>query len=35
MLADASSFLGSLWFAMLLGCIGVGFGFWYCRKSKK
>jgi hypothetical protein len=34
MLADASSFLGSLWFALLLGCIGVGFGFWYCRKSK-
>lgn len=34
MLADASSFLGSLWFALLLLCIGVGFGFWYCRKSK-
>lgn len=34
MLADASSFLGSLWFALLLGCIGVGFGFYTCRKSK-
>ena len=33
MLADASSFLGSLWFALLLGCIGVVGGFWYCRKS--
>lgn len=35
LLADFSSFLGSLWFALLLGCVGVGVGFWYCGKSKK
>jgi type II secretory pathway component PulF len=33
-LADFSSFLGSLWFALLLGVVGIGFGFWYCRKTK-
>jgi hypothetical protein len=34
LLADLSSVLGSIWFALLLGCIGVGFGFYTCRKSK-
>ena len=34
LLADLSSVLGSIWFALLLGCIGVGVGFYTCRKSK-
>ena len=28
------SFLGSLWFGLLLGVIGCVAGFLYCRKSK-
>lgn len=32
MLADFSSFLGSLWFALLLGAVGVGAGWYLCKK---
>ena len=28
------SFLGSVWFALLLGVIGVGVGVWLCKKQK-
>lgn len=29
-----ASFLGSVWFALLLGVIGVGVGVWLCKKQK-
>jgi hypothetical protein len=36
MLASVESFLGSLWFAVMLGMIGMVAGFTYCkRKSGK
>ena len=31
-LADFSSFLGSLWFAVLLGLVGFGAGVYLCKK---
>ena len=31
-LADFSSFLGSLWFAVLLGLVGFGAGVYLCTK---
>lgn len=34
MLASVESFLGSLWFGVMLGLIGAVGGFMYCRKSK-
>jgi len=33
LVATISSFLGSLWFALLLGCVGFGGGWWFRRKS--
>jgi hypothetical protein len=33
MLADFSSFLGSLWFGLMLGVVGVVAGFIYCRRQ--
>ena len=33
-LADFSSFLGSLWFAVLLGLVGFGAGVYLCKKNK-
>jgi len=33
-LADFSSFLGSLWFAALLGVVGFVAGYWVCTKKK-
>lgn len=33
-LASVESFLGSLFFGLMLGAIGVVAGFLYCRKSK-
>jgi hypothetical protein len=35
MLASVESFLGSLWFGLLLGMTGLVAGFIYCRRSKK
>lgn len=35
MLADASSFLGSVFFALLLGVVGFGAGVWASRKYGK
>ncbi len=29
-----ASFLGNVWFALLLGVIGVGVGVWLCKKKK-
>jgi hypothetical protein len=29
-----ASFLGSVWFALLLGVVGVGVGVWMCKKKK-
>lgn len=34
MLASVESFLGSLWFGLMLGVTGCVAGFLYCRKSK-
>lgn len=34
-LADASSLLGSIWFALLLGCVGFCGGFWFRGKYAK
>lgn len=34
LLASVESFLGSLFFGLMLGAIGVVAGFMYCRKSK-
>lgn len=31
---DASSLLGSIWFALLLGALGVGVGVWLCKNKK-
>ena len=32
MLADFSDFLGNLWFAGLLGVLGLGAGWFLCKK---
>ena len=32
-LADFSDFLGNLWFALLLGAIGFGAGWYLCKKK--
>lgn len=34
MMASASSFLGSVWFGLMLGLLGVGVGVWLCKKRK-
>lgn len=34
LLASVESFLGSLFFGLMLGAIGVVAGFLYCRKTK-
>ena len=31
-LASFDSFLGSLWFALLLGAVGLGAGWYLCKK---
>lgn len=33
MLASVESFLGSLWFAVMLGMIGMVAGFIYCKRK--
>jgi hypothetical protein len=33
-LASASSLLGSIWFALLLGALGVGVGVWLAKSKK-
>lgn len=33
-LADLSSFIGSVFFGLLLGCIGVGVGWWLRGKQR-
>lgn len=33
-LASFSSFLGSVWFGLMLGLLGVGVGVWLCKKRK-
>ena len=35
MLASVESFLGSLWFALMLGLAGLIGGAWWCRKNKR
>ena len=35
MLASVESFLGSLWFALMLGLAGLIAGAWWCRKHKR
>lgn len=34
MLASVSSFLGSVWFGLMLGLLGVGVGVWLAKKQK-
>ena len=34
MLASLSSFLGSVWFGLMLGLLGVGVGVWLCKRQK-
>lgn len=29
-----ASFLGSVWFGLMLGLLGVGIGVWLCKKKK-
>lgn len=29
-----ASFLGSVWFGLMLGLLGVGIGVWLCKKRK-
>jgi hypothetical protein len=29
-----ASFLGSVWFGLMLGMLGVGVGVWLCKKRK-
>lgn len=29
-----ASFLGSVWFGLMLGLLGVGVGVWLCKKKK-
>lgn len=31
-LASISDFLGNLWFALLLGAVGIGAGWFLCKK---
>jgi hypothetical protein len=33
-LASFSSFLGSVWFGLMLGLLGVGVGVWLCKRRK-
>lgn len=34
-LADGfASFLGNIWFALLMGMVGFGLGIWLCKKQK-
>jgi hypothetical protein len=33
-LADFGDFLGSLWFALLLGAVGFGAGWYLCMKRR-
>lgn len=35
MLASVESFLGSLWFALMLGLAGLIGGAWWCRRKAK
>ncbi len=32
--ASFSSFLGSVWFGLMLGLLGVGVGVWLCKRKK-
>lgn len=29
-----ASFLGNIWFALLMGVVGFGLGIWLCKKQK-
>jgi len=34
MLASFSSFLGSVWFGLMLGLLGIGVGVWLAKSKK-